>query len=166
MEANKNYGDSLLAFKILLDDYLKKIYDISIKSPNLDSKPIRALKRIMSINITLNPDDLKFFKESEFRKSCFKLILFRCFGLQYFIEGLGQSSPSDSGINPMGYQVNRLAFAMHNLLYYGIPVLLGLLNRVLWFTVIPFFVFVFISEYRKAKIEYYQTILDRTVPNN
>lgn len=164
MEAGEDCGTTLLAFKVLGDDYLKKIYDISLKRPHLVSRPIRGLQYILSSGLELNQDFRKIFTESQFRKSCLSLILLRCFGLDYYIQGLGYSGESGLNLHALCYRSNRLAFLMHNVLYYGIPMLLGVFKPVLWLSIIPLFMVVYTIEYRQAKVEYYETVLKRTVP--
>lgn len=160
LKMNQEFDETLIVFKILITEYFKKIYDISLKNPNLNSKPIRMLNRILSSRIELNTDVSIAFDEKHFLKINLNVILMRSVGLDYAINGLGYTNTVDPSLKSLPYRSKQLAFVTHNAAYYGIPLFLGLFNSYFWFGILPILLLVILLEYRKAKIEYYQTLFN------
>ncbi len=157
IEENQETNQSLRAFVILSNNTLRKFYDKTISHPRtypklenrLASASDRYARRIQSVDIRST------FDEKEFLRKNWHSIFLSTFGLDYLLRGVGSTDPDYSQSNYQASKAGQAAFFANNIFYFGIPIFLGIMKPILWWTLVPFIIYKANKEYWRIKHEYY-----------
>lgn len=153
----KDIDLSLKAFLILSNESFRKYYDKVLLKPKLLSRLARSLNLTANSYVSEvkqgNPET-KFTERAFVKAHCHSIFL-STFSLDYLIYGVETGDPSFQQSNYLFSKTGQMAFTVSNLFYFGIPILLGVINSILWWTLIPFVLYKGHKEYWRIKFDYY-----------
>lgn len=148
---------ALEAFLILGSEQLKKHYDLKMQFPKSSFRGGRLLEGVEpEVERQINEIDLILvFSENQFIKSHFFIIVLRSLGLDFLVFRIGYEDSNSTRRELFSRRMAQLAFLSHTLIYYGFPIILGLVEPKFFFLLIPIFLIKCFREYRRVKVEYY-----------
>lgn len=149
----------LEAMYIFSHDYLKKLYDLSLKSKNPPPKWTRILNRekakVENRLQNEGADLLECFNQAAFWKSAWFKISMRVSGFDFLIYGVF----GDLEWYNSRYGGGRMAFMIYIIWFYGIPLSFSLSDSSFIFLFLPFIAFRTWVEYRWEKFSRCEWIL-------
>ncbi len=150
-------ADALQAFIVLGSEHWRKHYDLKLKYPKSNYRGGRLLSRVgVKVEELIHAADLELvFSEAYFIKSSFTIVVLRSLGLDFLVYRIGYEDSNPARRMLFSVRLAFTAFLSHTLIYYGFPIILGLIERKFFLALIPIFLIKCFREYRRVKVEYY-----------
>jgi hypothetical protein len=152
--------DALVAFRIVLSENAKKLYDlnISVKPGQLRSWAFIQHYIDETPKIVAAIDLKSCFSERHFLITHWEVILNRTFGFDFVWNGLGKRS--NSGELEYAGKTSVAAMRFYFYFYFGIPLLFGYhVNQWFYLLALPIILIKVFKEYKRVKTAYYQSLL-------
>ena len=127
---------------ILSNNTFRKYYDQTLASPKHLVR-IKSLEASATnfVNQIKSEAHLAAFNEKAFLKNNSLAIFLSTFGLDFLLQGVGNKE-SNFGFfsTTQSFRNGQATFLVSNYIYYGIPITLGFIKPILWWTIIPFII--------------------------